>query len=100
MVPPVRRVLEFQVMEAEAEAHLQRIACPSCGGAGGGPFGRAGSAWDDDEYVCPRCEGVGAIMMDDVMTSPQSQRPGIVKATPDVASPDQQSQQKKRKASA
>lgn len=95
-------MLEFQVMEAEAQ--LQRIACPSCGGAGGGPFGRAGSAWDDEEYLCPRCEGVGAIMMDDVMTSPARARsvsaPGIVKATPEVVSPAQQSQQKKRKASA
>jgi ribosomal protein S27AE len=87
-------VLESARMEAEAE-HLDRVACPSCGGAGGGPFGRAGSAWDDDEYVCPRCKGVGAIALDDVMV--QSQRPGIVKAVPDVAAPPAQ---KKRKASA
>lgn len=55
---------------------LEPVPCPSCGGAGGGPIGRAGSAWDDDEYVCPRCEGVGTIMLSDVMV----QRPGIVKA--------------------
>jgi hypothetical protein len=35
--------------------------CPACGGAGGGPFGRPGSAWDVEAYVCPRCEGLGAI---------------------------------------
>ena len=79
----------------ETEAQLEKIDCPACGGAGGGPFGRAGSAWDDDEYVCPRCKGSGAIALDDVMV--QSQRPGIVKATPDVAAPPSQ---KKRKASA
>lgn len=81
-------------MEAQA-TQLQRIACPSCGGAGGGPLGRAGSAWDDDEYVCPRCEGAGAIALDDVMV--QSQRPGIVKAVPDAA---EAPAEKKRKASA
>ncbi len=84
-------------MEAEAQ-QLDRVVCPSCGGAGGGPFGRAGSAWDDDEYVCPRCKGVGAIALDDVMTvTPPVARPGIVKATPEVvATPNE----KKRKASA
>lgn len=51
------------------------ISCPSCGGAGGGPFGRAGSAWDDDDYVCPRCKGAGVIALDDVAL-----RPGLVKA--------------------
>jgi hypothetical protein len=81
-------------MEAEAK-QLDSIACPSCGGAGGGPFGRAGSAWDDDEYVCPRCKGAGAIALDDVMV--QSQRPGIVKAVPDTTV---QPSEKKRKASA
>ena len=83
-------------MEAEAQ-QLDRVECPSCGGAGGGPFGRAGSAWDDEDYVCPRCKGVGAIALDDVMVSPPSQRPGIVKAVPDVAA---EPAQKKRKASA
>jgi hypothetical protein len=81
-------------MEAQAEP-LDLVACPSCGGAGGGPFGRAGSAWDDDAYVCPRCKGAGAIALDDVMV--QSQRPGLVKAVPDAAAPPAQ---KKRKASA
>lgn len=68
-------------MEAEAGI-MDRVACPSCGGAGGGPFGRAGSAWDDDDYLCPRCEGAGIIVLDDVMV--QSQRPGIVKAIPEA----------------
>lgn len=104
-------------MEAEAAVGLSRVACPSCGGAGGGPFGRAGSAWDDEEYVCPRCEGAGVIALHDIMTSanendgdPDTQesgsasvRPGIVKVAPETAPPVVQSrpsQQKKRKASA
>lgn len=53
---------------------VERTPCPACGGAGGGPFGPANSAWDDDEYVCPKCEGAGVIAM-----------PGIVKAVPVVA---------------
>ena len=35
--------------------------CPSCGGSGGGPFGRPGSAWDVEGYVCPRCKGLGVL---------------------------------------
>jgi hypothetical protein len=49
--------------------------CPACGGAGGGPFGRAGSAWDDEDFVCPRCKGAGVIALDEVAA-----RPGLVKA--------------------
>ncbi len=100
-------------MEAEAAVRLSRMACPSCGGAGGGPFGRAGSAWDDEDYVCVRCEGAGVIALDDIMTSANendgnaldahedgsaSVRPGIVKVATETAAPP--SQQKKRKASA
>jgi len=70
------------------------VTCPSCGGAGGGPFGRAGSAWDDEEYVCPRCKGKGWLAPSEMVTA--SQRPGIVKATPDEAP----AQQPKKKASA
>ncbi len=82
----------------EAEYDLERVVCPACGGAGGGPFGRAGSAWDDEAFVCARCEGAGVLSdlgRDDVTAS---QRPGIVKAVPDAApaKPDE----KKRKASA
>jgi hypothetical protein len=61
----------------------ERIPCPSCGGAGGGPLGRAGGAWDDEEYVCPRCKGVGVVALEDVMI----QRPGLAKAAPDEALP-------------
>lgn len=56
----------------------ERVPCPSCGGAGGGPLGRAGSAWDDEDYVCPRCKGLGTVALDDVMV----QRPGLAKAPP------------------
>lgn len=84
----------------EAEHHLERLPCPACGGAGGGPFGRAGSAWDTEDYVCFRCEGVGMVAMDDGMVP--SQRPGLVKANPDAAPAPSLSDVKpgKRKASA
>ena len=61
----------------------ERIPCPSCGGAGGGPFGPAGSAWDDEEYVCPRCEGLGVIVVGE---SGSGVRPGLVKAASSQAS--------------
>ena len=85
-------------MEAEhyVGGRISSTPCPACGGAGGGPFGRAGSAWDDEEFVCPRCEGAGTVALDDVMV--QSQRPGIVKAVPDAA--PAKPNEKKRKASA
>jgi hypothetical protein len=38
-------------------------ACPACGGSGGGPFGRVGSAWDDESYECPRCRGAGVVQV-------------------------------------
>ena len=85
-------MLPSDAMEGE---NLQRIPCPACGGAGGGPFGRAGSTWDDEAYVCPRCKGAGAIALDDAMV--QSQRPGLVKAVP---KPTAEPTHKKRKASA
>lgn len=72
-----------------------RISCPSCGGAGGGPFGRAGGAWDDEEYVCPKCEGLGMIA---VVPEPVSVRPGLMKATPAAA--DEKAAPSKRKATA
>lgn len=73
-------------METAAQ---DRVTCPACGGAGGGPFGRAGSAWDDESYVCPRCKGAGVIPLDDVMV-----RPGLAKAPVPSAADDA----KKRKA--
>jgi hypothetical protein len=54
-------------------APTERVTCPSCGGAGGGPFGPAGSAWDSEEYACPRCEGLGVILVG-------KDGPGLVKA--------------------
>ncbi len=73
-------------METAAQ---DRVTCPACGGAGGGPFGRAGSAWDDESYVCPRCKGAGVIPLDDAMV-----RPGLAKAQVPSAADDA----KKRKA--
>jgi hypothetical protein len=69
----------------------ERVPCPSCGGAGGGPFGPAGSAWDDDEYVCPRCDGLGMIL---VSEGGSGVRPGLVKA----AGPQAADVETKRKA--
>lgn len=62
----------------EAHDRERLVPCPACGGAGGGPLGRAGSAWDDEDYVCPRCKGVGVVPLDDVLVA----RPGLVKAAP------------------
>jgi hypothetical protein len=62
---------------------MERQTCPSCGGAGGGPIGRAGSAWDDEDYVCPRCEGEGVILV--VANDVISQKPGLVKAANEAA---------------
>jgi hypothetical protein len=61
------------------DGHLE---CPSCGGSGGGPFGPAGSAWDDEEYVCPRCKGKGWVTAEELAS-----RPGIVKASAEVEVP-------------
>jgi hypothetical protein len=55
--------------------------CPSCGGAGGGPTGRAGSAWDDEDYVCPRCEGAGTIPLAHAAEVVVA-GPGVAKAVP------------------
>jgi hypothetical protein len=38
-----------------------RVTCPACGGAGGGPFGPPGSAWDVESYECPRCGSLGVV---------------------------------------
>ena len=81
----------------DAEHHLERVPCPACGGAGGGPFGRAGSAWDDEAYVCTRCESLGMVLMD---LTGETQRPGLAKATPDDAKAKPDATVGKRKASA
>lgn len=55
----------------------ERTTCPACGGAGGGPFGPAGSAWDTEEYLCPRCQGEGMVLVGETI----SPRPGIAKTS-------------------
>ncbi len=45
---------------AEVVTH-DAMGCPACGGAGGGPFGPPGSAWDVETYECPRCHGMGMV---------------------------------------
>jgi hypothetical protein len=68
--------------------------CPACGGAGGGPFGRAGSGWDVESYECPRCEGWGYIRANAANDEPVSvPRPGIAKTAP---RPARELDQKKR----
>ena len=88
-------MLAFEGMEAEHQ--LERVACPACGGAGGGPFGRAGSAWDDEQYVCPRCESVGMVLMD---VPVESARPGLAKVAAADANAKPDATVGKRKASA
>lgn len=74
---------------------LDTVPCPACGGAGGGPFGRAGSAWDDEAYVCVRCKGQGMV---ELSAAPTVARPGIVKAS--TVAGATAAPKKKRKASA
>jgi hypothetical protein len=62
------------------DPELAPPTCPSCGGAGGGPLGRAGSSWDTEEYVCPRCDGLGVLILRDAQATPVS-RPGVAKAS-------------------
>jgi DnaJ-class molecular chaperone len=72
---------------------MAKETCPACGGAGGGPFGRAGSAWDTEDYVCPRCAGAGVILT--TVSLPASVRPGIAK--PPQAVPAEKPAKKKAK---
>lgn len=65
----------------------ERETCPACGGAGGGPFGKAGSAWDDEEFVCQRCEGIGQVL---VVSDPM--RPGLAKTTKPIVEPGRRKQ--------
>jgi ribosomal protein S27AE len=66
------------------EVEPKHEECPACGGAGGGPFGRANSAWDIESYECPRCEGWGYLRAAAEVEEepPVVARPGIVKTTP------------------
>jgi hypothetical protein len=50
--------------------------CPACGGSGGGPFGRPGSAWDVETYVCPRCQGLGVVREDVTAVRPLAKAAG------------------------
>jgi hypothetical protein len=59
-----------------------RRECPSCGGSGGGPFGPAGSVWDVEAWVCPRCDGAG--VLED--GAPLGARPGVAKTSARTAS--------------
>jgi hypothetical protein len=72
--------------------------CPSCGGCGGGPFGRPGSAWDVEDYVCPRCEGLGYLAVEAAPATEDgpTPRPGIAKTAPHVVSPAQKKQRASR----
>jgi hypothetical protein len=86
------------------------VECPACGGAGGGPFGRAGSAWDVETYECPRCEGTGRVALvviakaglaktsADTIERPEVVRRGPAKApvAAPVAQPVTQSTQRKK----
>jgi hypothetical protein len=72
---------------AQGERAPEREECPACGGAGGGPFGRAGSGWDVETYECPRCEGWGYIRVGVAAEAATEladvkPRPGIAKTTP------------------
>ena len=69
----------------------EREPCPACGGAGGGPFGRAGSAWDIESYECLRCGGWGYIREAEAAVDdgpPAVARPGIAKVTPERVAPE------------
>jgi hypothetical protein len=63
--------------------------CPACGGSGGGPFGRAGSAWDVETYECIRCGGRGYVKIGEVVAPSERAvavaRPGIAKTSPERA---------------
>ena len=67
-------------------------------GSGGGPFGRAGSAWDVETYECVRCGGRGYLVPGaEAELAKSAPRPGIVKAAPPRVG---QEAEKKRKTGA
>lgn len=67
--------------------------CPSCGGAGGGPHGRAGSAWDVEGWVCPRCKGTGLSIVTDAAPV-SSDGPGVAKGAPVAPAPAKRAAEK------
>jgi hypothetical protein len=54
--------------------------CPACGGSGGGPFGPPGSVWDREDWMCPKCAGLGVLSQDGANDGPD-----VKKSTPDPA---------------
>ena len=76
-----------------------RQVCPACGGAGGGPFGRANSGWDVESYECIRCEGWGYLRdaIEKEEGPPMVARPGIAKATPERIATDKAEAEKRRR---
>ena len=65
----------------------EMITCPACGGAGGGPFGRAGTSWDIETYECFRCQGAGVVSVAEEEARAIA-KPGIAKTQsvrPDAA---------------
>ncbi len=80
----------------------ERESCPACGGSGGGPFGRPGSVWDDESYLCFRCEGEGRVRV--VVASPRplakatGEAPPVGAAKPSLAQAKAAERPKKHRA--
>ncbi len=74
--------------DEHAPVERERECCPACGGAGGGPFGRAHSGWDIETYECPRCFGTGFVLTGEeterarAMQAARDARPGVAKTQP------------------
>ena len=62
------------------DPEIERACCAACGGAGGGPFGRANSGWDIETYECPRCFGTGY-----ALTADETERARAMQAAAQVA---------------
>lgn len=64
-----------------AMAPNETMTCPACGGAGGGPFGRAGTGWDVETYECVRCGGAGVVSVhEEERRAAAIAKPGVAKA--------------------
>jgi hypothetical protein len=71
----------------------ETMACPACGGSGGGPFGRAGTGWDVETYECVRCAGAGVVSVrEEERRAAAIVKPGVAKAR------EQQREQEKKAA--
>lgn len=63
-------------------------------------MGRAGSAWDDEDYVCPRCRGVGLVALSELVTRSSvagAAAKGLAKAQP-AADADARERRRRQKA--